>query len=83
MAAHIAKNFEVCIFGEFELLLKIDRLLLRLNLKQLCLGDLDHDLIAVGSRHCEVFLEDLNQVLNFFRQRGIDVLVDCVIVLGS
>jgi len=68
MAAHVAENLKVCILGKLELLLKVNGLLVRVNLEQFCLGDLDHYLVAVGSRHCEVLLEHLNQILHFPRQ---------------
>ena len=47
IAAHILESLKVCLFCQFEFLLKVDDLLPSFNLEQLCLANFDHHLVTV------------------------------------
>ena len=57
-------------------MLQVDDLLTGLNLQKLSLWDFHHDTVAVRSRDVELFVEDFDELLDFARERSMDVLVD-------
>lgn len=65
VAAHLLERLKVRFFRQFKLLLQVDYLLFSFDLEKLSLWHFNHNFVTVRSRDFEIFLEYVNQVLNF------------------